>query len=114
MLLSSTAVVAEGTVRTGVGVAEAAARRLPPLLALGARATVGTGADAARSQSAFRDELLLLFDDVTEVAWRQARHARDELGARTSGTDFARAPGARAAAGISSQNGGARRHRVKA
>jgi uncharacterized protein YjiS (DUF1127 family) len=80
-------------------VAELTLRRAPTLVVLSARATVGRGTRAAMAEAVFRDELLRLFDDVGEVAWRQARRARLELGAMTA-PNGDRAP--------------ARRHRVKA
>jgi hypothetical protein len=86
MLVTSAIVSAEGSVRAGAGLAELAVRRTPPLVALGARATVLAGVDGGWAQAAFRDELLTLYDDAAEVASRQLRRARDELGARTSPT----------------------------
>ena len=97
-LVISALVGAAGSARAGVGMTELALGRAPSLLALGARATVAMGPGAARAHAAFRDELLTLFDDVAEVAWREARAARLELGART----------------IPAEAGGSRRrHRVK-
>jgi hypothetical protein len=71
--------------------------RTPSLLALGARA-LAPGSAGGRADAEFRDELLTLLDDVAEVASRQARRARLELGDRTSPNDGAPR----------------RRHRVKA
>jgi len=96
-LFTSALVGAGGSTRAGVGVARLALRRTPSLVALSARA-VAPGPAGARAEAEFRDELLTLLDEVAEVAWRQARRARLELGDRTS------------------PNGGVprRRHRVKA
>jgi hypothetical protein len=84
MLVSSAIVSAEGSLRAGAGLAELAVRRTPPLVVLGTRATVLAGVDGGWAQAAFRDELLTLYDDAADVAWRQLRRARDELGVRTS------------------------------
>jgi hypothetical protein len=96
-LFTSALVGAAGSARAGVGVARLTVRRTPSLLTLTARA-VAPGLGGARADAEFRDELLILLDDVAEVTSRQARRARLELGDRT-------AP----------RNGGApvRRHRVK-
>ena len=96
-LFTSALVGAGGSTRAGVGVARLTLRRTPSLVALSARA-VARGSAGARAEAEFRDELLTLLDEVAEVAWRQARRARLELGDRTS------------------PNGGVprRRHRVKA
>lgn len=83
MLITSAITGAEGSVRAGAELAELGVRRTPPLVGLGARATLGSGAEAAWAQAAFRDELLALYDDAAEIAWRQLRRARDELGLRT-------------------------------
>lgn len=106
MLASSAFVGASGSVRTGAGLADLAVRRTPPLVALGARAMMGRGAEAAWAEAAFRDELLMLYDDAAELAWRQFRRARDELGVRTSPP--VRAPTATVNGSVP------RRHRVKA
>jgi hypothetical protein len=109
-LVTSGLVWAAGSARAGAETAELAVRRMPALVGLGARATLGTEASAARANAAFRDELLMLFDDVSGVAWREARWARAELGARTS----PRATDARAEATPARANGAARRrYRVK-
>ena len=78
-LVTSALVGAASSARTTVGAAELALRRAPALVSLGARATVATGADAARAQAVFRDGLLTLFDDLGELAWREARRARIQL-----------------------------------
>jgi hypothetical protein len=84
MLVASAIISAEGSLRASAGLAELAVRRAPPLVALVARATVPIGVDGGWAQAAFRDELLTLYDDAGEVAWRELRRARDELGVRTS------------------------------
>ena len=111
MLVTSALVGAEGSARAGAGVAELTIRRTPSLVALGARGMIGNGGGTARAQAAFRDELLTLLDDVAELAWHEARRARDELGARTSPREGRAAHHPATAAG---DNGGRRRHRVKA
>jgi hypothetical protein len=111
MLVTSTTVGTVASLRTGAGLAGLAVRRTPVLVALGARATVGTGAGAARAQAEFRDEMLGLLDDAAEIAWLQARRARDQLGLRTSPPQ----PGHAATAQGAAHNGNPpRRHRVKA
>ena len=82
-LFTSALVGAGGSARAGVGVARLTLHRTPSLLALSARA-LAPGSAGARADAEFRDELLTLLDDVAEVAWRQARRARLELGDRTS------------------------------
>jgi hypothetical protein len=84
MLVSTAVAGAAASARAGAEMADLAVRRTPSLVALGTRATVRTGHDAAWAQVAFRDELLTLLDDAAEIAWRQARRARSQLGARTS------------------------------
>jgi hypothetical protein len=81
-LFTSALVGAGGSARAGVGVARLTLRRTPSLLTLSARALT-PGSARARADAEFRDELLTLLDDVAEVAWRQARRARLELGERT-------------------------------
>ncbi|HUE26414.1 MAG TPA: hypothetical protein VMP89_06540 [Solirubrobacteraceae bacterium] len=99
-LVTSALVGAAGSVRASVEVAGLAVRRTPSLVACGARSTVAGDADAARASAVFRDELLTLLDDVAEIASREARRARLELGERTATAVTAGAP--------------RRRHRVKA
>lgn len=84
MLVTSAAVGIAGSARTGAQITELTLRRTPALVLMGARATVGTGSQAAMAQAIFRDELLAVLDDATEIAWRQTRRARDELGLRTA------------------------------
>ena len=90
--------------------------RVPSLVATGARATMTSGSGAARADAVFRDELLMLLDDAAEIAWREARRARFELGDRSRAAGVrghALRPGQHAG-GDSAQNGGPpRRHRVK-
>lgn len=83
-LVTSAVVGAAGSARAGVGMAELALRRSPSLLVLSARATLVPGARGARAEAVFRDQLVTLLDDLGELAWRQARRARLELGERTS------------------------------
>ena len=83
-LVTSTLVGAAGSARAGIGAAGLTVRRTPSLVALGARATLARGSQGARADAVFRDELLMLLDDVAELAWRQARRARLEIGERTS------------------------------
>jgi hypothetical protein len=96
-LFNSALAGAGGSARAGVGVARLTLGRTPSLLALSARA-LAPGSAGAKADAEFRDGLLTLLDEVAEVASRQARRARLELGDRTS------------------PNGGVprRRHRVKA
>lgn len=107
MLVTSAFVGATGSVRATAGLAELAVRRTPTLVALGARATVETGAEADWAQAAFRDQLLTLYDDAAEIAWHQLRRARDELGVRSSPRGVPAAPAA-------PDGSVRRRHRVKA
>ena len=115
MLVTSAAVGAAGSVRAGAAVSELAVRRTPTLVVLGVRATVGTGAEAARAQAVFRDELLSLLDDAAEIAWLRARVARDQLGLRTGPPQAGLGATARGNAVSQEPNGHLRRHhRVKA
>ena len=113
-LVTSAVVGAAGSARAGVGVAELALRRAPSLLALSARATVAPGAGAARAEAVFRDELLTLLDEIGEVAWRQARRARLELGDRISRTGAAAPERGEHEVSASGNGTPRRRHRVKA
>ena len=79
LLVTSGLAGAAGSVRAGVEVAELGFRRVPSLFALGARATLSSGAGALTAEAVFRDELLTLLDDAGEVAWRHARRARLEV-----------------------------------
>ena len=83
-LVTSAIVGAAGSARAGAGAAELAIRRAPSLIALGARASLRPGAGAARAEAVFRDELLLLLDDVAQLASRHARQARLQLSALTA------------------------------
>ncbi len=114
-LVTSGLVGAACSARAGLGVAELALRRAPSLVALGARATVATGTRAARAQVVFRDDLLTLFDDAAEIAWREARRARIELAERTTRPEGAAAGRARGRPTPAAPNAAPhRRHRVKA
>jgi hypothetical protein len=53
------------------------AKRTPPLLGLAVRGSIGP--DAAKAQATFRDELLALARESTEVSWRELRRGVDEL-----------------------------------
>jgi hypothetical protein len=64
-------------VRVGARCAELFAKRTPPLLGLAVRGSIGPGADKA--QATFRDELLALARESTEVSWRELRRGVDEL-----------------------------------
>lgn len=112
-LVTSALVGAAGSARAGVGVAELTLRRGPSLVTLGARATVTTGAGAARAQAVFRDELLTLFDEVGGIASREARRARIQLDERTSAPVRTVGSGPRDRTAAAVANGGPRRHRVK-
>ena len=111
---TSALVGAAASVRAGVGAAELALRRGPSLVALGVRATVPTGAGAARADAGFRDELLMLLDEVGELTWRQVRRARLELDERTGPADGPAPTGAHHARLAASNGAAHRRHRVKA
>jgi hypothetical protein len=115
-LVTSAVLGTAGSARTGVGVAELVLRRGPALAVLGARATIGIGTDAAAAADAsFRDDLLMLFDDAGEIAWRQARRVRLELGARTSPPEGRRATDKSAPRPADAgRDAPPRRHRVKA
>lgn len=116
-LVTSGLAGAAAAIRAGARVTGLAVRRVPSLVAAGTRATVTSGNRAARAETVFRDELLTLLDDAAEIAWRQARRARFELGNRTGAAAARRPaphPGQHADEGPAENGGPPRRHRVKA
>jgi uncharacterized protein YjiS (DUF1127 family) len=78
MLAAGSVVGAATAARVTTGGAALLARRSPGLLRLAATASTG-GSEAARAQTAFRDELLGLLNDAAEQSWRELRRGVDEL-----------------------------------
>ena len=68
--------------RVGAGNAELLFDRTLPLVRLAVRASVG-GADAGKAQAEFREDLLALARDSTEVSWRELRRGVDDFDAFT-------------------------------
>jgi len=64
--------------RTGVGCAELLAQRAPGLMQLGAQTRAGSEG-AAVAQARFRDELIALARDSSELALREIRRGIEDL-----------------------------------
>jgi len=65
-------------VRTGIGCAELVARRAPGLMQLSTQ-TQGGSPRAAEAQARFRDELIALARDSSELALREIRRGIEDL-----------------------------------
>ena len=78
MLATGSLVTSATAFRVGVGCLDLWLDRAPALVRLAVRATVG-GAAAGTAQTAFRDDLIALAREGTEVTWRELRRAVDEL-----------------------------------
>ena len=68
--------------RTGMGCAELLARRAPGLMQLSAQ-TQGGSAQAVAAQARFRDELIALARDSSELALREIRRGIEDLDSYT-------------------------------
>ena len=64
----------------GLGQLSLLLERTPPLVTLAVRASVG-GAEAARAQTQFRDEVLALARESAEASWRELRRGLDDFDA---------------------------------
>ena len=64
--------------RTGIGCAELLARRAPALMQLNLQ-TQGGSTDVAAAQARFRDELIALARDSSELALREIRRGIEDL-----------------------------------
>jgi hypothetical protein len=82
MLATGSLVTYATAFRVGVGCLELFVERTPPLVTLAIRASLGR-AEAGRAQGAFRDDLIALARDWTEVSWRELRRGVDDLDAFT-------------------------------
>ena len=106
MLVTSSVVTGATAIRVGVGGASVALGRAPTLCRLGVEAAVLAAPGAGRAQSAFRDELVGLFREISETSWRELRRGVADLDELTR-------PRALAAAGQPDPHAPRRRHRVK-
>lgn len=78
MLATGTVVSAATSFRIGAANARLLAGRAPTLVRLAATASTGRER-AGTAQAAFRDELLGLVSDASELSWRELRRGVDEL-----------------------------------
>lgn len=78
MLATGTVVSAATSFRLGAGNARLLAGRGPKLMRLAATASAGREG-AGTAQAAFRDELLGLLTEASELSWRELRRGVDEL-----------------------------------
>lgn len=86
-LLTTGSVVGAATAfRVGTGCLGVLRERTPPLVRLAVQASVG-GADTERAQATFRDELIALARESSEVSWRELRRGVDDLDAWTRPRD---------------------------
>jgi hypothetical protein len=86
MLATGLAMGAASVLRTGIGCLELWSERLPPLLHLGAQARAGSS-DADHAEGRFRDELIGLARDSSEIAMRELRRGLYDLDAFTRGDE---------------------------
>jgi hypothetical protein len=78
MLVTGGIMSAATVFRTGIGCAELLARRAPGLMQLSAHTQDGSARDAA-AQARFRDELIALARDSSELALREIRRGIEDL-----------------------------------
>jgi len=90
MLATGSLVSSATALRVSVGCLGLLARRTPPLVRHGVRASVG-GANG-RAQAEFRDGLIALARESAEVSWRELRRGVDELDASTRPVEEPAAP----------------------
>lgn len=104
MLVTGSVVTGSTAVRIGIGGTSIAAQRLPTLCRLGLEGSLFATAPRASAQSAFRDELIGLFGEVSELSWRELRRGVADLDELTR---------PRALAAAAEPEPHRRRHRVK-
>jgi hypothetical protein len=86
MLAAGSLVTSATAFRVGVGCLELMLERVPHLVPLAVRASLG-GVDRASAQAAFRDDVIGLARDSAEVYWRELRRGVDDLDAFTRTDD---------------------------
>ena len=82
LLTTGTVVGAVTTFRVAASCAELVVGRMPPLVNLAVRASLG-GPGTERAQATFRDELIGLAQASAEISWRELRRGVDQLDAAT-------------------------------
>jgi hypothetical protein len=82
MLTMGVAMGAASVLRAGIGCLELWSERLPPLLALG-RESKEERPDAARMEGQFRDELIALARESSQIALRELKRGVHDLDAFT-------------------------------
>ena len=82
-------------IRTGIGCAELWAERAPTLVQLNAGSQAGSG-DASAVQARFRDELIALARESSELALREIRRGLEDLDSFTRPEEDPEAPPRRA------------------
>jgi hypothetical protein len=82
MLATSSMVGAATAFRMGLGYYELMAERWPYLMGLAAETSAGPPV-GGRAEAEFRDELLALAHDSSELYWRELRRGVDDLDAFT-------------------------------
>jgi hypothetical protein len=82
MLAAGSLVSSATAARLAFGCLELWAQRTPPLVGLAVSATLN-GDGAKKAQAAFRDDLLALARESTEISWRELRRGVGELDAFT-------------------------------
>jgi hypothetical protein len=91
-MLATGALVTSATgVRVGAGCLELLVDRGPKMARRAVSASVGNG-EGGTAEAAFRDDLLALAREYTEVSWRELRRGVDELDALTRTDDEAEVP----------------------
>jgi len=90
MLVTGGIMSAATVCRTGIGCAELLARRAPALMQLNMQTQMDS-ADVAAAQAHFRDELIALGRDASELALREIRRGIEDLDSFTRPEDDAEA-----------------------
>lgn len=86
MFATGWAIGAASVLRTGVGLIELWSERVPALMKLGSQVRE-QGPAAGEMQGRFRDELIALGRESSEIAIRELRRGLDDLDAFTRGED---------------------------
>jgi hypothetical protein len=90
MLATGSLVTSATAFRVGLGCLELWTERTPPLVKQALKASTGE----SKAQAAFRDDLIALASDATELSWRELRRCVDDLDRFTRSGD--EEPGERA------------------
>jgi hypothetical protein len=83
MLATGSLVTSATAFRMGLGCLELWAERTPPLVKQALKASAGE----TKAQAAFRDDLIALARDSTELSWRELRRCVDDLDSFTRSGD---------------------------